>query len=132
MKIRQQSGFSFIELVLVIVIVAVASVPILGQFNVVARSAVFDEDIQTAAQLAQGQAEEVLARRRTEGYAAVIPGITNVDFTGSYANYSSLLIVSDPTAIGGCFVGATCKSVVVTVSSRANKLAQIEYLLVDY
>ena len=57
MSPRAQQGFTLIELVMVIVVVALASAPILGQFTGVTISLLTNEEIQTAAQLAQERAE---------------------------------------------------------------------------
>lgn len=128
----QQSGFSLIELIMVIIIIAVASVPILGQFTQVAGSTLIDEDIQTASQLAQERAENILALRRSQGYGAITPGTSNDVLTGIYSGYSRTVIVSEPSAVGGCTAGATCKSVVVTVSRAQRIRAEISYVLLDY
>lgn len=132
MKNKQQSGFSLIELLLVVIIVAIASVPILGQFSHVATSALLDEDIQTASQLAQGHAEEILALRRSQGYAAVNPATSTVGLSGRFSKYSRQVVVSEPSVIGGCASGATCKSVVITVNSASKTRAEVAFVLVDY
>ena len=132
MKPKQQSGFSLIELIMVIIIMALASVPILGQFTQAANSTLINENIQTASQLAQERAEDILALRRDQGYAAVTPGTSNDVLTGNYANYSRTVTVSEPSTFGGCATGASCKSVVVTVNRALRKRAEITYLLVDY
>ena len=132
MKQRQQSGFSLIELIMVTVILAMAAVPILGQFTQVASSTLINEDIQTASQLAQERAEDILALRRDQGYAAVALGTSNDVLIGNYANFSRSVTVAEPSAIGGCSSGATCKSVVVTVNRGLSKRAEIAYVLVDY
>lgn len=132
MKHRQQSGFSLIELIIVIIILALASVPILGQFTQVASSTLINEDIQTASQLAQERAEDILALRRDQGFAAVTVGTTNEVLTGHYAGFSRSVTVTEPTSFGGCAASATCKGVVVIVNRGLSKRAEIAYVLVDY
>lgn len=132
MKQLRQSGFSLIEMIMVSVIIAMASIPILGQFTQVASSSVINEDIQTAAQLAQERAEDILALRRDQGYAAVIAGTTIDVLTGNYASFSRSVTVTEPSALGGCSSGASCKGVVVTVNRGLSKRAEVAYVLVDY
>jgi prepilin-type N-terminal cleavage/methylation domain-containing protein len=132
MKRTLQDGFTLIELVMVIIIVALASVPILGQFAQVAGSTLVDEEIQTAAQLAQERAEGILALRRAQGYAAVATGTTNDVLTGNYSTYSRSVTVTQPPAGGGCAPGATCKGVVVSVDRGLSNRAELAFVLVNY
>ena len=128
----RQAGFTLIELILVIIIVALASVPILGQFTQVAGSTLIDEEIQTAAQLAQERAEQILALRRDQGYAAVATGTTNDVLTGNYSSYTRSVTVTQPPAGGGCATGATCKGVVVSVDRGPKNRARVSFVLVNY
>ena len=128
----RQSGFSLIELTIAMTVLALASVPILGQFTQVASSASINEEIQTASQLAQERAEQVLALRRERGYAAVVPGTVGDVLTGPYAEYSRRVTVTEPSAHGGCATGAPCKSVVVEVRKGSRQRAEIVYVLSDY
>ncbi len=136
MSPRAQQGFTLIELVMVIVVVALASAPILGQFTGVTISLLTNEEIQTAAQLAQERAEGILAVRRTQGYAAVPTGVIVDVLGGNYANYGRTLTVNEPPVgppIGrGCAVGATCKEVIVSVTYTGNPRADVTFILVDY
>ena len=129
---RMQQGFTLLELVMVIMLVAIASIPILGQFTLAAGSLVTDEIIQTAAQLAQERAEGLLATRRNAGYAAVPTGTINDVLTGAYSSYSRSVTVTSPPAGGGCAGGATCKGVVVSVDHSGRPRAEISFVLVNY
>ena len=132
MRQAAQQGFTLIELIMVIVITAVASVPILGRFTQVSSSMLLDEEIQTAAQLAQERAEGVLADRRTQGYTAIPTG-TSVDvLAGNYAAYTRTLSITEPPTGSGCAVGATCKEVIVRVDRGASTRAEVTFLLVNY
>jgi prepilin-type N-terminal cleavage/methylation domain-containing protein len=132
MNRHTQYGFSLLELVMVIMLVAIASIPILGQFSQAASSLVTDEIIQTAAQLAQERAEGLLADRRVGGYAAVPTGTVNDVLTGAYSSYSRTVTVTSPPAGGGCAGGATCKEVVVSVDHSGRTRAEIAFVLVSY
>jgi len=132
MTIRAQQGFTLLELVMVIMLVALASIPILGQFSQAAGSLLTDEIIQTAAQLAQERAEGVLADRRTGGYAAVPTGTVNDVLTGAYSGYSRTVTITSPPAGSGCASGASCKEVVVSVDHGGRTRAEVTLMLVSY
>jgi prepilin-type N-terminal cleavage/methylation domain-containing protein len=133
MKHPLHNGFSLIELVIVIVVLSVAAIAILGQFSQAARSLMSTERVQTATQLTQAQAEQLLASRRVLGYsdASLAAGITNEALTGNYSGYTRTTTITEPVAVG-CPAGATCKGVEITVSYGAATLSQLDLVLVDY
>ena len=132
MNDRRQRGFSLLELVMVILLVAIAAVPILGQFGQAASITLTDEIIQTAAQLAQERAEDLLANRRANGYAGIATGTVNDVLGGAYGSYSRTITVTSPPAGSGCAAGASCKEVTVSVSHSGKPRAEITLMLVDY
>ena len=132
MKHTAQQGFTLLELVLVIVVVALASVPILGQFSQAGQSLLLNEEIQTAGQLAQERAESILALRRDQGYAAIVTGTTTESLTGNYADYTRTLTVNEPPIGSGCAVGATCKEVLIDVARGGDSRAGLTLMLVNY
>ena len=128
-----QQGFSLLELVMVILIVTLASVPILGQFSQVSGSLLVNEEIQTAAQLTQERAEGILADRRVQGYAAIATGTTIDVLTGNYAAYGRTVTVSAlASGTGGCATGATCKEVVISTDLAGTPRAELTFILVNY
>ena len=132
MKQTAQRGFTLLELIMVIVIVALASVPILGQFTQASSSMLLDEQIQTAAQLAQERAEAVLADRRLLGYTAIPTGTTVDVLSGNYTAYTRTLSVTEPPSGSGCAIGASCKEVIVSVDRSASNRATVTFILVNY
>ncbi len=132
MKHTPQQGFTLLELVLVIVVVALASVPILGQFSQAGQSLLLNEEIQTAGQLAQERAEGLMAVRRDQGYAAIPTGTTSEVLTGNYAGFTRTLTVNEPPSGTGCAVGATCKEVLIGVARGGDSRAGLTLMLVDY
>lgn len=123
-------GFSLVELVIVILVLTLASVPVLGRFTQVAGSLSINEELQVAAQLAQERAEQVLATRRLSGYAAVAVGTTTDTLGGNYAAYGRSVTV---TTYGGsaCPV-VNCKQVAIAVTNGATNRASIDLLLAEY
>jgi prepilin-type N-terminal cleavage/methylation domain-containing protein len=132
MRRAAQQGFTLLELIMVIVILALASVPILGQFSQVSSSMLMDEEIQTAAQLAQERAEGILAERRNLGYAAILTGTTIDTLTGNFSAYARSVTVNEPPLGSGCAPGASCKEVVVSVNHGSSPRAAVSTILVDY
>jgi prepilin-type N-terminal cleavage/methylation domain-containing protein len=128
----KQRGFTLLELVMVITLVALASIPILGQFSRASSMLLTDEIIQTAAQLAQERAEDVLADRRSNGYAAVLAGTSSDVLAGAYSNYSRTVTITSPPGGSGCAVGASCKEVIINVAHSGRTRAEITFMLVDY
>ncbi len=128
---RHQRGFTLIELVLVIVIITIASVPLFSLFTQATSSILSNEELQTAAQLAQEQAESVLALRRTQGFAAVAPGTTNEPAV--YNGFNRTTVVGAPSPVPtGCPAGPACNEVVIQVDKGGPVLAEVSLLLVDY
>lgn len=132
MTYTPQQGFTLLELVLVIVVVALASVPILGQFSQAGQSLLLNETIQTAAQLAQERAETLLAVRRDQGYAAVPPGTGSEVLTGNYSGYTRTVTVNEPPLGTGCAVGTSCKEVLISVAHSGKPRAALTLMLVNY
>ncbi len=129
---RKQQGFTLLELVMVITLIALASIPILGQFSQASSILLTDEIIQTAAQLAQERAEGIMADRRGNGYAAIPTGTTSDVLAGAYSNYSRTVTVLSPPGGSGCATGASCKEVVIGVDHGGRTRAQLTFILVDY
>ena len=132
MSRSRQRGFTLLEMIMVMVIITLASVPILGQFTQAGSTLLIDEEIQTAAQLAQARAETLLADRRANGYAAIAAGTVNETLAGNFAGYTRSTTVNQPPAGSGCAVGASCKEVIISVSRGGNIRSEITFILVDY
>jgi prepilin-type N-terminal cleavage/methylation domain-containing protein len=134
---RAQKGFTLIEIILVIVILSIAAVPLFGQFSRSGLSTLTNEEIQTAAQLAQERAEHLFAVRRNRGYSD--PELSVASFvedlnTTNYPRYTRTTTITDPFAGNGCPIGAPCKQVVVQVTDDASGSvrSEITFVLVSY
>lgn len=126
-----QAGFTLIELVLVIVMITVASVPLFSLFTQATSSLLSNEDLQAAVQLAQEKAEGVLAQRRNQGFASIATGTTPE--AGVYNGFNRTTVITRPSpAPAGCPGGSICNDVVVQVDKGGPVLAEIRLLLVDY
>jgi len=134
---RMQKGFTLIELVLVIIIISVASVPLFGLFSQASTSLLSNESIQTAAQLAQERAEFVLSRKRELGFngpvAELAVGTITENLAGNFAGFTRITDITQPGIPPvGCPPGALCNQVVISVNRGGPALAQITLLLVNY
>ena len=131
---NRQRGFTLIELVAVIIIISVASVPLFGLFSQASSKLLVNEYIQTAAQLAQERAELVLGWRRNLGFSApqLATGTNNEVLAGNYTGYTRNTTISSPPSGPGCPGGATCKEVAIGVSHNGNNYALVTFLMVDY
>ena len=123
-------GFTLIESVLVIVILAFASVAVLTQFSQATRAWFVDEDLQTATQLAQERAEGILATRRNGTFADVAVGVTNDTLAGPYVAFARTVTVT--AHAGAPCPAVNCKQVVVAVSRGGTPLAEVTLLLAEY
>ncbi|WP_158675366.1 type II secretion system protein [Thiohalobacter thiocyanaticus] len=128
---KKQTGFSLIELVMVIVILALASLAIGSQFMQSARSWMLDEHIQTASQLAQERAEQLLSDRRLNDYAAVPAGTTTETLTGNFNGYTRNTQVS--VYAGPACPVLDCREVVITVTDADGQVrAETSLMVADY
>lgn len=131
MKHPHSRGFSLIELVLVMIILSIAGVAILAQFAQLGPGLLADESIQTATQLAQERAEQVLAERRASGYAAIPVGTVTDDLsTTSYSNYIRTVTTSAYT--GAACPVSDCRQVVITVSRDGSTQAELNLMVANY
>lgn len=131
-----QQGFTLIELIAVIVIMAIASVPLFGLFSQSGASMLANEKIQTAAQLAQEHAEYLMALRRNQGYTAADISVGQVEnLTGNYTGYTRTTSIVDettPYAGSDCPAAGACKQITVSVAESGMTRAEITFVLVNY
>ena len=136
MKPTIQRGFTLIELIAVIIIMAVASVPLFGLFSQAGVSMVANEKIQTATQLAQEHAEYLMALRRNQGYAAADISVGQVEnLAGNYTGYTRTTSIIDdtvPYAGSDCPAAGACKQITVSVTEAGKIRAEIAFVLVNY
>ena len=128
-------GFSLIELIVVIVVVSVAAAVLPAFFGGIAKSLGTNEDIQTAAQLAQECSEHILAMRRNPavGFAGI--GNTICDaLPPPLAGFARAVDVTPLTDSPPCTVtvAGTCKKAVVTVTRGIAAPAAVTVMLVEY
>lgn len=116
-KIRQTAGVTLIELLMSIVILAVALPPLLMVLSTVAMDSNVNEVADAASYLAERELERILSQRFD---AIVDEGPTN--YTGNFSDYSyqvtvSAFTVSDPAAITNVcgFDTSECKRIQIDI-----------------
>ena len=130
---RTASGFTLIELILVLLIVTIGLAGLASMFSNNSRAITIAEDTQQAAQYAQECAERVLAVRRNQGFVSVNENVcdsmslTSTGFTRNVA----ISAAYPGGATAACPESATCRDVSVTVSKGASSSA-LTLMLVDY
>lgn len=123
-------GATLVEMVAVILVLAIAAITIMDQFANSARSYQTNETLQTAAQLAQECAEQILATRRLQDYAtAIISTCPNLPASYTAAGYARTVFFG--TAPAAC-VTTPCSQVDVVVTYNAAEQARVVFMLGNY
>jgi prepilin-type N-terminal cleavage/methylation domain-containing protein len=130
-------GFTLIELIIAIVVVAIAAVAIGSAFAYMSRSQVLSVDLQTASQLAQECAEHIVGRaRKPNNYALVAPVSNNSTICdtlpapgGGFTRTVNITTAGVTGAI--CTAGWGCKHVQVT-AARGSAVVTVNFMLINY
>lgn len=134
---RPSPGFSLIEIIVVLVVVGIAGAALLTMYGQAAKTLGTNEDVQTAAQLAQECSEHILEGRRRNTQPLLAVGNNNSicnGFTGAWGalGYGApdVDVFNVAPAPGGlCPTGATCRQAVISVNQGAAVRAQVTLLL---
>jgi len=130
LTLMRQRGVTLIEMVIVIVILAIAATALMDQFVNSAHSYQTNESVQTSAQLAQECAEHILATRRLQDYATAIastcPALPAAYTTAGYARSASF-----GAAPAAC-VTVPCTQVDVAVTRGGTERARVVFMLGSY
>lgn len=134
---KSRRGFSLIELVIVIVVVAIGAAAIGSGFAYIARSHELSASMQTAAQIAQECAEHVMGRGRVPGsYASVGVASPSTICNSVPAVPAGFTRTVNVTALGAggalCSAGWACKRVEILVVRGGRELVRLNFMLVNY
>jgi prepilin-type N-terminal cleavage/methylation domain-containing protein len=138
MRAQRGAGFSLLELLIVIVVVAIGAVAIGSAFAYISRSQRLAVDVATATQIAQECAAHIVGRGRKPGtYAQVTP-------VSSPSTICNALPAIDPAftrvvnvtnmAAGGALCGAgwQCKRIEILVTRGGRDLTALNFMMVNY
>ena len=133
-------GFTLIELIIAIVVVAIAAVAIGSAFAYISRSQVLSVDLQRASQIVQECAEHIIGLgRKPNSYALVVPVALNSAICNTLpalpAGFARTVNIQDQATAGVtgaiCTAGWNCKRVQVT-ATRGSATMTVNFMLVDY
>ena len=131
-------GFSILELIIVIVVVAIGAVAIGSAFSYISRSQRVSIEVTAATQIAQECAAHVIGLARHPGsYAAVAPVASPSTVCNSLPaidpSYTRVVNVTTMAAGGAlCSAGWACKRVEVLVSQGGRDLVALDFMVVNY
>ena len=131
----RSAGFSLIELVIVIVILAIGVVILDSAFPYMVRSLTPNEDLQYSSQIAHECAEHVLGQARAPRghFSAVAAGAGSAICNGmAVAGYTRVVNVTNmPTGGALCSPGWACKWVQIVVT-KGSMSTSLNFMLVQY
>lgn len=131
---RAMQGFTLMEMVIIIVLVAGGATAIFSLYSQSGRALSASEAVTGAVQQARGCAEFVLARARRAGYAAVTTaGNTICDVLPASAGLVTSVVMSALTpGTGACPVeAAACTHAAVSVSAGVQRLAEADVVVLQ-
>lgn len=134
---RRTSGFSLIEMVMILVLLGLGSVTLVSLYGHSVGSLDEDAVIQTGAQAVQQCGEHILGMRRrsTNAYTDLTAANAATYCSGLTlpSGYARSLTLTDPYAGGACPAGATCKRVQIGVTETTHgTVASGDLVLVSY
>lgn len=132
---RKRAGFTIVELIMVIVVVAIGAVAIGAAFAHVSRSLALNEDLQRAAQVAQECAEHILSfARPPRGHYAAVPVAAGSTLCNGMAaaGFSRTVNVSAMAAAAPlCAAGWNCRRVQISVV-KGEAAVEVNFMIVQY
>lgn len=127
---RGRSGFSLIELIVVILVVSVGLAGLARMFGNTSTALVTGEETAVLNQYAQECAETVLGRRRDIGFDAVTTSLCSATPAAGYVRTLTLGAVYAGATTGPCPSGANCRNVTVTVN-KGTLSSSLTFMLVQ-
>jgi prepilin-type N-terminal cleavage/methylation domain-containing protein len=134
---KSRRGFTLIELIITIVVVAIAAVAIGSAFTYISRSQRLTVELLTATQIAQECAAHVMGRARKPGSYATVPVASPSTFCNGLPPidpaFTRVLNVTTMAAGGAlCSAGWACKRVEILVTRGGASLVTLDFMLVNY
>jgi prepilin-type N-terminal cleavage/methylation domain-containing protein len=128
-------GFTLIELIVVVVILAIGAATVSLMVANVGRHQSGNRDFQVGTQLIQECAEFILTKhRREQTYFAGLATSANCYGMASFSGWSAApaVTVADHTGLAGCPTSGTCKLVTITLSKSDMTLNSVNLILGQY
>lgn len=126
---RRASGFSLIELVIIIIIIGIVAAGLVPIFSSTAQSQNTNETLQQATQYAQECAERAVATRQDKGFAWFA---TNAFTCDNPTGFTRAVVVGNIyTNSGACPMNVNCRNIAIVVS-KGTVSSDITIMLADY
>lgn len=127
---RCAAGFTLIESIVVLIVLSIAALGVASLSSGIFDAQDDNKTLQTGAQLLQGCAEQVLAIRREQGYAASL----SCGFNSMPSGFAAPTVESATYTGAGCptaVAGTQCKLVTIKVAtSGGDELRPLKLVLV--
>jgi prepilin-type N-terminal cleavage/methylation domain-containing protein len=127
-------GFTLIEMIIVIVTLAIASVAVIGMVASVGDGASENSDLQVGAQLLQECGEWIVAQHRRDESFFTATFTSNSTCYGltSYGGFGTPDVVVTTYAGAACPAGKECKQAAITITKDGAAMNAINLMLVKY
>lgn len=130
-NLNRQSGFTLIELIMVVVVFSISAVALMSSFANVGTAVGVSDNLQIAKASVQECSEFIVMSRRDTVNGFVNVSATSCNFLPLLSGYTRAVTVTTSTA-APCPTGASCKLVRVSVSRGGSELAVLNTLLTNY
>ena len=144
--LKNQSGVTLVELVMLIIVMAIIIPPLASGFSTSGKMVSIKKNLQLALTESEACAEHILGIRRKVTYSDVTSGIANticdisVPLTTDFSAVPLTRTVDIYDIVNGAYVlnvadpncPVNCKNVYVTVTKSGDVINQIQFMLVDY
>ena len=128
-------GFTLIELIMVIVVLAIAAVALLSGYGQVADTIGTDATLQAGVQLARACGEYLIAERRDDprkGYSGVISAGSRICNVVPDPQGLTVTVTFTPYTAAACPAGTTCTLAGITVTQGSETLDTTSLMLASY
>ncbi len=128
-------GFTLIELIMVIVVLAIAAVALLSGYGQVADTIGTDATLQAGVQLARACGEYLIAERRDnplKGYTGVTSGGSSICNVVPDPQGLTVTVTFTPYTAAACPAGTTCTLAGITVTQGSETLDTTSLMLASY
>ncbi len=128
-------GFTLIELIMVIVVLAIAAVALLSGYGQVADTIGTDASLQAGVQLARACGEYLIAERRDDprkGYSGVISAGSRICNVVPDPQGLTVAVTFTPYTAAACPAGTTCTLAGITVTQGSETLDTTSLMLASY
>ncbi len=128
-------GFTLIELIMVIVVLAIAAVALLSGYGQVADTIGTDASLQAGVQLARACGEYLIAERRDnprKGYSSVISAGSSICNVVPDPQGLTVAVTFTPYTAAACPAGTTCTLAGITVTQGSETLDTTSLMLASY